>query len=311
MPWLTLARRKPVSPPGSWWQHVIFDVGIGVWFHKIALAVSRFFPSVLPYHANLMYALVHRPAPVKTSTWWRSPFTVPLLANCKSRGQDIAPGSDSPTLESLPSSDELDEPAKRAPLPFLTAPTTRVDDSVAVFNYDVDTFRQYTYEAMVPYARTRECLVALRHWFATELANPNGMRSHFPLEVRWTEQDDIWLSPTYGTRGTYIGIVQYKCVHSLDVPLSQLTRSVCAGAQTVRPACALQADLPHVRAGARSARRQAALGQGAPLFALAAAPGLPAPGRLSASQSATSRSPRHIGQCLRETTLARTRRRGC
>ena len=69
---------------------------------------------------------------------------------------------------------------------------------------------QYTYEGAVPYERTGECLTALEEWTTKELNDPKGLRSHFPIEVRYTEKDDIWLSPTYGSRGTYIGAIQYR-----------------------------------------------------------------------------------------------------
>lgn len=52
-------------------------------------------------------------------------------------------------------------------------------------------------------------------WLAGEAADPNGIRVHFPIEIRWTSDDDIWLSPSYGRQTVYIGIVQYRCVLSL------------------------------------------------------------------------------------------------
>lgn len=33
---------------------------------------------------------------------------------------------------------------------------------------------------------------------------------HWPIEIRFTAPDDIWLSPSYGLRTTWIGIVQYR-----------------------------------------------------------------------------------------------------
>lgn len=40
--------------------------------------------------------------------------------------------------------------------------------------------------------------------------DPKGLRPHFPIEIRFAEKDDIYLSPTYGARGTYIGAIQYR-----------------------------------------------------------------------------------------------------
>ena len=43
-----------------------------------------------------------------------------------------------------------------------------------------------------------------------ELADPHGLRPHFPVEIRFTDADDIWLSPSSGARTCWIGIIQYK-----------------------------------------------------------------------------------------------------
>jgi L-gulonolactone oxidase len=69
---------------------------------------------------------------------------------------------------------------------------------------------QYTYEGAVPYEKTGDCLIAMEEWLTKELHDPQGLRSHFPIEIRWTEKDDIWLSPTYGQRASYIGAIQYR-----------------------------------------------------------------------------------------------------
>jgi hypothetical protein len=71
-------------------------------------------------------------------------------------------------------------------------------------------FPQYTTEWSIPYHLTRPCLQALDAWLQREEADPNGERIHFPIEIRFTSGDDIWLSPSYGRRTTYIGMVQYK-----------------------------------------------------------------------------------------------------
>ena len=76
---------------------------------------------------------------------------------------------------------------------------------------------QYTYEGAVPYARTATCLADLNDWLTSELASPSGLRTHFPIEIRFTERDDIWLSPTYDQRATYIGAIQYR-PFNLPVP---------------------------------------------------------------------------------------------
>lgn len=96
---------------------------------------------------------------------------------------------------------------------------------LAVFNFEAliglswpRCFRspQYTYEGCVPYEQTGATLVSLDEWLRAELAKPKGLRGHFPIEIRFTDKDDIFLSPTYGMRGTYIGAIQYRCVPRQD-----------------------------------------------------------------------------------------------
>lgn len=71
---------------------------------------------------------------------------------------------------------------------------------------------QYTYEGSIPYSTTRACLLSLEAWQTKELNDPKGLRNHFPIEIRFTDKDNIWLSPTYGVRSAYIGIIQYRLV---------------------------------------------------------------------------------------------------
>jgi len=49
-------------------------------------------------------------------------------------------------------------------------------------------------------------------WLDEEEKNPNGIRIHFPIEIRWTDEDDIWLSPSTGRKTVYIGVVQFRFV---------------------------------------------------------------------------------------------------
>lgn len=90
-----------------------------------------------------------------------------------------------------------------------SAPIVAVDDSFRVFNLDCK-YLQYTTEWAVPYDRAKACLLDLRSWLNDEHNNPNGLRPHFPIEIRFSEADDIWLSPSNGQRTCWIGIIQYK-----------------------------------------------------------------------------------------------------
>ncbi|KIO30477.1 hypothetical protein M407DRAFT_69184 [Tulasnella calospora MUT 4182] len=83
------------------------------------------------------------------------------------------------------------------------------DDSHRIFNLDC-LFAQYTTEWSIPYEDTRACLSELKQWLDEEHQDPNGLRPHFPIEIRFSEKDDIWLSPSYGRRSCWIGIVQFK-----------------------------------------------------------------------------------------------------
>ena len=71
-------------------------------------------------------------------------------------------------------------------------------------------FPQYTSEWSIPYTNSRACLRELQQLFEQEHADRHGARAHFPVEIRFTAPDDIWLSPSYDQKTTWIGIVQYK-----------------------------------------------------------------------------------------------------
>jgi len=87
--------------------------------------------------------------------------------------------------------------------------SVRVDDSYKVFNLDCDV-PQYTSEWSIPYSESRACLRELRWLFEREHGDRKGARAHFPVEIRFSAPDDIWLSPSYGRKATWIGIIQYK-----------------------------------------------------------------------------------------------------
>jgi L-gulonolactone oxidase len=98
--------------------------------------------------------------------------------------------------------------------------TVAVDDSYRIFNVDCR-YPQHTTEWAIPYNNTRACLFELRAWLEEELADPSGLRPHFPIEIRFSDVDDIWLSPSNGQRTCWIGIVQYK-PYGFNVPYRKL-----------------------------------------------------------------------------------------
>ena len=67
-------------------------------------------------------------------------------------------------------------------------------------------------EWAVPTASASDCLKDLRAWIDAEAAKPDGHRVHWPIEIRWTKGDDIWLSPSEGQETCWIGIVTYRFV---------------------------------------------------------------------------------------------------
>lgn len=81
--------------------------------------------------------------------------------------------------------------------------------------HSVGQFAQHTTEWAIPYERTRECLRHLRKWLENEPYTTDGTYPHFPIELRFSAPDDIWLSPAYGRRTCWIGIIQFKCVLTL------------------------------------------------------------------------------------------------
>lgn len=71
-------------------------------------------------------------------------------------------------------------------------------------------YPQYALEWAIDSADAKACLQELREWLDREAADPKGLRAHFPLEIRWSCADDIFLSPSSGRETTWIGIVSYR-----------------------------------------------------------------------------------------------------
>jgi len=95
-----------------------------------------------------------------------------------------------------------------------------IDDGYKIFNVDCR-YPQHTTEWAIPLHRSQACLRELRAWLEQELADPHGIRPHFPIEIRVSAADDIWLSPSNGQPTCWIGIVQYK-PYGFNVPYRRL-----------------------------------------------------------------------------------------
>ncbi|KAJ3729165.1 L-gulonolactone D-arabinono-1,4-lactone oxidase [Lentinula guzmanii] len=103
---------------------------------------------------------------------------------------------------------------------LVSAGSSRVDDSYRVFNVDCR-YLQHTTEWAIPYENTEPCLRELDKYFHEILVDPRE-RPHFPIEIRFSAPDDIWLSPSHNQQTCWIGIVQYKLALRLQYSLQKL-----------------------------------------------------------------------------------------
>lgn len=102
--------------------------------------------------------------------------------------------------------------AARAPLQPLStssAVSVRVDKAPNLFNMDC-LFPQYTYEYAIPYEYAGAALRAMRAWLDAEAARADGVRPHFPIEVRFVDADGIWMSHCYARKTCFIGLIQFR-----------------------------------------------------------------------------------------------------
>lgn len=95
------------------------------------------------------------------------------------------------------------------PTPGTLSTTTLINTSHLVFNMDC-LFPQHTDEWAIPFEHSAAALRALRDWLAAEEASQQGERLHFPVEVRFTDADGIWLSHSQGRRTCFIGVIQFR-----------------------------------------------------------------------------------------------------
>lgn len=85
-------------------------------------------------------------------------------------------------------------------------------------------YPQHTIEFAFALSAVPRCLLALQKYMQEELNSPSGVRPHFPFEIRFSEADDVWLSPAYEQRTCWIGIAQYKYVISCSF---RIFRRIC------------------------------------------------------------------------------------
>ncbi|GFY46877.1 l-gulonolactone oxidase [Trichonephila inaurata madagascariensis] len=83
--------------------------------------------------------------------------------------------------------------------------STKTDRSYRVFNFEC-LFKQYVNEWAIPIEKTGVVLWQLREWIET---TPD-VYVHFPIEVRFTKADNIFISPAFGRDTCYINIIMYR-----------------------------------------------------------------------------------------------------
>lgn len=70
-------------------------------------------------------------------------------------------------------------------------------------------FRQYTTEWAIPFEEASQCLSELHAQLLDDKNSKGGFKPDFPIEVRFSDADDIYLSPCYNRKTCWIGIVRY------------------------------------------------------------------------------------------------------
>ncbi|XP_033100042.1 L-gulonolactone oxidase-like isoform X2 [Anneissia japonica] len=80
-----------------------------------------------------------------------------------------------------------------------------IDDYYKIFDFEC-LFVQYVTDWAIPRENAAKALRDLVSWLE---ANPDTP-AHFPVEVRFTKADDIFLSPCYGRDSCYINILKYR-----------------------------------------------------------------------------------------------------
>ncbi|GAB5593902.1 D-arabinono-1 [Umbelopsis nana] len=85
-----------------------------------------------------------------------------------------------------------------------SSPSEVVDDSYKVFNFDC-LFPQYVNEWAIPLEKAPEALRRIDQFIQS-----SELKVHFPVEVRFVDADDVWMSPSYARKTCYIGVIMYR-----------------------------------------------------------------------------------------------------
>ncbi|KAG8201926.1 hypothetical protein JTE90_027403 [Oedothorax gibbosus] len=91
----------------------------------------------------------------------------------------------------------------------------KIDRSYRILNFEC-LFKQYVNEWAIPLEKTGVVLWQLREWVETI----PDLYVHFPVEVRFSKADNIFLSPAFGRNTCYINVVMYR-PYGKDVPYQE------------------------------------------------------------------------------------------
>lgn len=84
----------------------------------------------------------------------------------------------------------------------------RIENSHQLLNMDCH-LKQHVNEWSIPEKNISLALSTLREFLKNE-----KIKAHFPIEIRYAKQDDIYLSPAFQRNSYYIGIISYRPYHT-------------------------------------------------------------------------------------------------
>lgn len=212
---VTLSRADRTLEPaaGPTFSQRAYHSIVGYHFTQFLLFVSRYHSALPGQVAKVVHYLTHPSFPVEhrgeqTGSISNAEDSLPPATSHESQSGSLA--SEFEGFKAAPPAPLSPSPAgSLKPLQAHHPHSLTVDHSINVFNMDC-LFKQYTSEWAIPYTHTAACLRAMRDWLEEEARLDTGERIHFPIEVRWTDADGIWLSHGYGRRNCYIGIIQFR-----------------------------------------------------------------------------------------------------
>ncbi|KAJ7777522.1 D-arabinono-1,4-lactone oxidase-domain-containing protein [Mycena maculata] len=186
---------EPARPRTSW----LWDSLIGFHFLQVLLLLTRF------ARASPM------PASSSSSSDSSPSDSRPLPAPRATSDSSLTPSTQTSRLRpSFPNLfGQANVLAARLACWLAGPRSVTVDESWKVFNIECR-YRQHTTEWALPSERAAACLAALEVWLSAEQTRDGGERPHFPIEIRWSAGDDLWLSPSAGGETCWVGIVQFK-----------------------------------------------------------------------------------------------------